>query len=68
MAKKTKKLSVKRETLRQLDSLTDDQMRAVAGGSIYVGGASTGCNSGIISSLGTSRDTLSVAASYNYSR
>lgn len=61
MAKKTKKLSVKRETLRQLDSLSDEQLRGVAGGSIYVA-VSSGCNSGVISSLGTSRDTLS----YNY--
>jgi hypothetical protein len=32
MAKKTKKLAVKKETLRQLDALTSDQLRAAAGG------------------------------------
>lgn len=63
MAKKTRKLAVKRETLRQLDSLNDEQLRGVAGGTIivYISG---GCNSGVISSLGTSRDTLSLGYSY----
>ncbi len=30
--KKTRKLAVKKETLRQLGALTDDQLRAAAGG------------------------------------
>ena len=30
--KRTKKLSVKKQTLRKLDSLTDDQLKAAAGG------------------------------------
>jgi hypothetical protein len=32
MAKKTKKLSVKKETLRKLDSLTEGELRQVGGG------------------------------------
>lgn len=32
MAKTNKKLALKKETLRKLDSLTPDQLRAVAGG------------------------------------
>ena len=34
MAKKTKKLALKKETLRQLGALTDDQLRAAAGGTL----------------------------------
>ena len=30
--KRTKKLSVKKQTLRKLDSLTDEQLKAAAGG------------------------------------
>ena len=32
MGEKTTKLSIKRETLRRLDALTDDQLRRAAGG------------------------------------
>lgn len=32
MAKKTKKLSLKKETLRKLDSLTEGELRQVGGG------------------------------------
>jgi hypothetical protein len=34
--KKTKKLSVKKETLRQLGALTEDQLRAVAGAGLIL--------------------------------
>jgi hypothetical protein len=34
MAKKTKKLALKKETLRQLGALTQEQLRAVAGGAL----------------------------------
>jgi hypothetical protein len=39
MGKKKGKLSVKKETLRKLDTLTDDQLRAAAGGTqMAIGG------------------------------
>ncbi len=38
MSKRTKKLSLKRETLRQLDSLTDAQLGGVAGCTVMYNG------------------------------
>lgn len=36
MAKKTKKLAVKKETLWQLGALTDEQLRAAGGGGLLI--------------------------------
>lgn len=64
MAKKTAKLSVKRETLRKLDALNEEQLRAVGGGTIiYQSGQ---CGGGIISSISTSRTDTTSILSFSY--